>query len=194
MKQETVSGSGISLAICKSAHWSRLINTPAPYHWIFCRPDALPATQPTASKHWKTYVIAIAVITEASACLKNSFKLLTISHTHTHTHVLSMLCHCWLGIRKTVWSVKNLSDVMLAWLSVWSEKQMICMWYSWYHCHPIVSCFIKIQNGFIFWCQLSQVVLEKRPLNGCSSSSSSSSSSSNSSSFWTMTFSCLMDW
>jgi len=34
---------------------------------------------------------------------------------------------------------------------------------------PIISCFIKIQNGLPFWCRLTQVVLEKRPLNGCSS-------------------------
>jgi len=26
-------------------------NTPAPHHPVFYRPDALPATQPTASKH-----------------------------------------------------------------------------------------------------------------------------------------------
>jgi len=32
----------------------------------------------------------------------------------------------------------------------------------------------KIQNGLPFWCQLTQVVLKKRPLNGCGSSSSSS--------------------
>jgi len=28
--------------------------------------------------------------------------------------------------------------------------------------------FIKIQNGLPSWCQLTQVVLEERPLNGCS--------------------------
>jgi len=27
--------------------------TPAPHHSVFYRPDALPATQPTASKHWQ---------------------------------------------------------------------------------------------------------------------------------------------
>jgi len=37
-----------------------------------------------------------------------------------------------------------------AWLSVWQEVQMICIWSSWCHCHPIVSCFIKIQNGLTF--------------------------------------------
>ena len=49
LKQETVSGSGIS----KSAPCSRQITTPAPHHSVFYRPDALPAAQPTASKHWR---------------------------------------------------------------------------------------------------------------------------------------------
>ena len=51
LKQETVSGSGISWAICKSASRSRQITMPAPHHSVFNRPDALPATQPTESKH-----------------------------------------------------------------------------------------------------------------------------------------------
>ena len=51
LKQKTVSGSGISWAICKSAPRSRQITTPAPHHSVFYRPDALPATQPKASKH-----------------------------------------------------------------------------------------------------------------------------------------------
>ena len=37
--------------ICKSAPRSRQITTPAPHHSVFYRPDALPAAQPTASKH-----------------------------------------------------------------------------------------------------------------------------------------------
>ena len=48
-----MSGSGISWAICKSAPRSRQITTPVPHHSVFYRPDALPATQPTASKHWR---------------------------------------------------------------------------------------------------------------------------------------------
>jgi len=35
LKQETVSGSGISWAICKSAPRSRQITMPAPYHSVF---------------------------------------------------------------------------------------------------------------------------------------------------------------
>jgi len=53
LKQETVSGCGISWAICKSAPHSRQITMPAPHHLVFYRPDALPATQPTASEHWR---------------------------------------------------------------------------------------------------------------------------------------------
>jgi len=51
LKQETVSGSGISWAICKSAPHSREITTPAPHHSVFYRPDALPASHPTVSKY-----------------------------------------------------------------------------------------------------------------------------------------------
>ena len=53
MKQETVSGSGISWDICKSAPRSRQITMPAPHHSVFYRPDALPVAQPTVSKHWR---------------------------------------------------------------------------------------------------------------------------------------------
>jgi len=49
LKQETVSGSGIRWAICKSAPRSRQITMPAPHRSVFYRPDALPVTQP---KHW----------------------------------------------------------------------------------------------------------------------------------------------
>jgi len=37
----------------KSAPLSRQITTPAPHHLVFYRSDAFPATQPTASKHWR---------------------------------------------------------------------------------------------------------------------------------------------
>ena len=57
LKQETVSGSGISWAVCKSATRSRQITMPALHHSVFYRPDALPAAQPTASKHLVKLVI-----------------------------------------------------------------------------------------------------------------------------------------
>jgi len=65
---------------------------------------------------------------------------------------------------------KKLSGEVMVWLSVSNEVQMICIWSSWCHCHPIVSCSSKIQNDLPFWWGITQVVLEKRLLNGCSSS------------------------
>ena len=53
LKQEKVSGSGISWAICKSASQSRQTTMPVPHDSRFYRPDALPAAQLTASKHWR---------------------------------------------------------------------------------------------------------------------------------------------
>jgi len=52
VEQKIVNGTGISWAICKSAPWPRQMTMPAPHHSVFYRPDALSATQPTASKHW----------------------------------------------------------------------------------------------------------------------------------------------
>ena len=46
LKQETVSGSGISWAVCKSAHGSRQITTPASHHSVFTgRMPFLPPNQ-----------------------------------------------------------------------------------------------------------------------------------------------------
>jgi len=55
LKQETVSGSGISWAVCKSAPRSRHNHASTP-PLSFYRPDALPVAQPTASKHWRQVV------------------------------------------------------------------------------------------------------------------------------------------
>ena len=52
LKQETVSGSGISWAVCKSAPRSRQITTPAPHHSVFLQAGC-PSCRPTVSKHWR---------------------------------------------------------------------------------------------------------------------------------------------
>ena len=59
LKQETVSGSGISWDICKSAPRSRQITTPAPHHSVFF-PDGCPSCRPTYS------VKALKIMTESS--------------------------------------------------------------------------------------------------------------------------------
>ena len=55
LKQETMSGSGISWAICKPAPHSRQITMPAPHHSVFYRPDALPVTQKNSVKALKAH-------------------------------------------------------------------------------------------------------------------------------------------
>ena len=55
---------------------------------------------------------------------------------------------------------KNLSDEVLAWLSVWSKVHFTCIWFSWCHCHPIISS------------AKYRVVPDKGPWNDFSSSSS----------------------
>jgi len=69
LKQETMSGSGISWTVSKSAPRSRQITMPAPHHSVFYRPDALLAAQPTASKYWRhkpegIYSTLLCIITD----------------------------------------------------------------------------------------------------------------------------------
>jgi len=88
----------------------------------------------------------------------------------------SVLWRCWLGGRKGIQPVKN-----LAW---WGTDIVICLERGandlhMVHLMPLPPHHLGWQwhqNGLLFCCWLTQVVLEKRPWNGCSSSSSSSSS------------------
>jgi len=41
------------MQVCTSVQ----ITTPAPHHSVFYMPDALPATQPTVSKHWRARLV-----------------------------------------------------------------------------------------------------------------------------------------
>ena len=49
---------------------------------------------------------------------------------------------------------------------VWSEVQT-CIWPSWCDCHSLSLAPVKSRLVLPFWYRLTQVVLEKRPLNGC---------------------------
>ena len=82
-----------------------------------------------------------------------------------------MLWHCCLGVRKSIWPVK------IKWLGVvvvifWSELQIVCVWSRWCHCIRESHHLLPLLNPdwFLpFWYRLTQVVLvEKKPLNGCS--------------------------
>ena len=69
LNQETVSGSGISWAICKSASRCRQITTPAPHHSVF---TGLSATQPTASKHWRQIFLDYLLQIKLDSCVNSA--------------------------------------------------------------------------------------------------------------------------
>jgi len=101
----------------------------------FCRLDVLPTGQPAMEK---------------SPTGSHPFFV----HQLTPEGLPSLLWHCWLGVRKSIWPVKN-----------WVIK-------CWHCCMSRVSCkrflaSLKSRMVLPFWCRLTQVVLEKRPLNGC---------------------------
>ena len=82
-------------------------------------------------------------------------------------------CICW-TVSDADWNIlcevhptcKKLSGGVLAWLSIWSEVQT-CMWPCWYHCHLVSLPSVKSRWVLPFWYQLTRVVLDKGPLNGC---------------------------
>jgi len=100
----------------------------------------------------------------------------------TNTSLISMsgltiilplvLWHCWLGVREHL-ACKNW--VMRCWCGYLPGARCRLFGYGPADAtasqNPIISCLMQIQTGFTFLYQLTQVVLEKRPLNGCSSSS-----------------------
>ena len=61
---------------------------------------------------------------------------------------------------------KKLSGGVLAWLSVWSEVQT-CICLSWCHCHSLSLASVKSRLVLPFCYQLTRVVPDKGPLNGC---------------------------
>ena len=71
------------------------------------------------------------------------------------------------GLQEGHPACKKQSGGILAWLSVWSEMQT-CIWPSWCHCHSLPLGPVKSRLVLPFWYRLTRVVLEKRPLNGCS--------------------------
>jgi len=107
--------------------------------------------------------------------LPSSYPALANLHHTSELLLHILLWHCWLGVRKSIRPVE-IERRVFVWLSVCSEVQTDRIWSSWCHRHPQTSsslASLKSRLVLPFWYQPTQVVLEKRPLNGCSSSSSS---------------------
>ena len=102
-----------------------------------------------------------------SCCPTNSVKALKGYISIYHIVIVpSVLWRCWLGGRKGIRPVKNLSGEVLVWLSVLNKVQT-CIWPSWCHCHSLSLASVKSSLVLPFWYRPTWVVLEKGPLNGC---------------------------
>ena len=121
--------------------------------------------------HAVSVLLALHTCTRSPAPFRFQKRTLVWSYNFMARLLLLVVFFAFSALTLLVWLAKT-GDEVLAWLSVWSEVQMICIWSSWCHYHSIISCSSKIQNGLPFWWRLTLVFLEKRPLNGCSSSSS----------------------
>ena len=152
LKQETVSGSGISWAICKSAPRSRQITTPAPYHSVFTGwMPFLPPNQQHQSNEGKTFT--------------NSSDYVTIltpppSQSVTDEFLNSVLWRYWLGGRKGIRPVKN-------WVVGCSSEVQTCIRPSWCHCQSLYLASIKSRLILPFWYRLTRVVPDKGPFQRC---------------------------
>jgi len=71
-------------------------------------------------------------------------------YCHSYKYFAFIVLTLLVGRQEVHPACKKLSGEVLAWLSVRIEVQMICIWSSWCHCHPIISCFIKIENSLTF--------------------------------------------
>jgi len=91
--------------------------------------------------------------------------IIASANNHNVTTQPSVLLHCWLGSRKGIRHVKT------EW---WGAGMVICLELGadlhMAQLTPLpltISCFSKSRLVLPFWYRLTQVVLEKGPLNGC---------------------------
>ena len=131
---------------------------------VFYRPDALPATQPTASKrwrqkHWGQTTLSLYFNLESLTCweiwslhtwLMYLYSLCSLYNSLVKFWIVpSVLWRCWLGGRKGIRPVKNLEwsgtgmDICLERDTDMHMAQLMPL--------PLTfSCFSKIQIGFTF--------------------------------------------
>jgi len=71
-------------------------------------------------------------------------------------------CSKIIGLEEHLAIIK-LDDEVLAWLSVWSEEQMICIWSSYSHCHKqlLNVCLSMLLAGVCM--QIFQKVPQRKP-------------------------------
>ena len=165
LKQETVSGSGISWAIWKSASRSRQITMPVPHHSSFLQagcPSCRPTNSVKALKALKLNTHKCIVFVFGAAVTPEESYFCIRWNRPTQREIFLELW-CWtLPVVFTVFIFRY--GGVLAWSSVWSEVQT-CIWPSWCHCHSLSLASVKSRLVLPFWQRLTRIVPEKGPLN-----------------------------
>ena len=152
LEQEIVSGSGISWAICKSALWPRHITIPASHHSVFYRLDALPATQPTTSKHWRQLLLLILHVLVIKKVHNNCIKKTTLTYhwvkkmLHGSCKIKILLISIQINIQHDdintdVRALSHLNDLASV---CWRNKISLKCWHTW-NCW----CFFSILGIYI---------------------------------------------
>ena len=85
-----MSGGGISRAYASLHLAPDRITTPAPHHSVFYRPDALPAAQPTASKH-RRHSLVLTKHKFKNWSYLCAYRCAQLSYTTQHRAVLTIL-------------------------------------------------------------------------------------------------------
>ena len=111
-------------------------------------------------------VWAIACFAPQRSVNEESLRWVCLFIRNIYNCFTCVLWHCWLGGRKCIRPVKNLSGGVLAWLSAWSKVQT-CIWPSWCHCPSLSLTSVKSRLVLPFWYWLTRVVPDRGPLNRC---------------------------
>jgi len=135
-----------------------------------------------AGCRWRTsMLISLCWSVFAGRKRYSALGLIHLLSSTNYTNKSNMMCNCillycvyrvfafgvltlFVGHQEEHLACKKLSDEVLAWSSVWSKVQMICIWSSWCHCHPVISCFVKIQIALTFMVLACPGCSEKEPI------------------------------
>ena len=107
--------------------------------------------------HFCVHVSWVCELHFAFSTLQNLLQILLL-----YFSALTLL----VGQKEGQLACKKLSGVVPVWFSVLSEVQA-CIWPSWCHCHSLSVASLQSRLVLLFCYRLTQVVLDKGPLNEC---------------------------
>ena len=98
LKQETVSGSGISWAICKSALWSREIAVPAPHHSVFY--GWVPFLPPSQQRQSTEGRISLTACMSITLCTLDCDYSMYVDYCIARLYLSVMFAERWHSVRR----------------------------------------------------------------------------------------------